>query len=240
MQFTNRGEAFEAAFNVLDDALGERVAASGNARNGHLSFAEKVRLLKASDPVVRAYADDLLDYGELRNAIVHSRGRNGLRVIAEPVPEALAEFERIVQELTNPVSVISLSGGPPKHFHPNESLASALTHMRQHAFSQLVVKAGDEPLELLTETGIARWLEASDASALNGTTIANALRFEPPKSFTLVDRHASAHDVRERFQRLPKNAAEGRLQAVIVTEHGRASEKALGIITPWDLVKDGE
>ncbi len=86
MQFANRGEEFEAAFNVLDDALGERVAASGNARNGHLSFAEKVRLLKASDPVVRAYADDLIDFGELRNAIVHSRGRNGLRVIAEPVP----------------------------------------------------------------------------------------------------------------------------------------------------------
>ncbi|MGH2548268.1 MAG: hypothetical protein ACRDHN_02705 [Thermomicrobiales bacterium] len=238
MEFTNRGEEFEANFNVLDDALRERLATTGDQRNGRLSFAEMVRVLQKHDSAVRIYADDLLEYSDLRNAIVHSRGRDGLRVIAEPVPEALADFKAIVQELTNPQSALSLSGGAPRHFAPGDHLNQALAYMREHDFSQVVVKDGKGPLLLLTANGISRWLErhAGDgAVALNGRiAIADALRFEQQHSFELVNRDATAHDVRELFQRFPASGA-SRLQAVIVTENAQPTEKALGIVTPWDL-----
>jgi hypothetical protein len=65
----SNGDRFEAAYNKIDALLRKKVG----RRSG--SFSCIVIEAATKDPTVRTYKDELLEYGDLRNAIVHDRGR---------------------------------------------------------------------------------------------------------------------------------------------------------------------
>lgn len=80
-------EEFLAAYNRIDEYL-RKVTRSSTGR----PYAETVRLAAQSQRVVRQFESDLLEFGELRNAIVHGRARPEY-VIAEPHPEVVQRIQ---------------------------------------------------------------------------------------------------------------------------------------------------
>jgi hypothetical protein len=62
------GDRFEVAYNKIDALLRKKV---GRERSS--AFSSVVMEAAKKDATVRAYKDDLLEYGDLRNAIVHDR-----------------------------------------------------------------------------------------------------------------------------------------------------------------------
>src|ERR1700693_1230157 len=137
-------EAFLGLYQKLDEYLRR------NTDQGRdLSFAQRLEFLAQKDQVLRRNSAILKDYGKLRNALVHHRAPDG-GWIAEPSERALQEFERIVHAILSPEKLIPrFQKSGICSFSPQDSLVTALQHMREHDYSQIVVQT-EEELSLLT------------------------------------------------------------------------------------------
>ena len=83
-----RAERFIECFNKIDYALRTKYNL-----NRSMSFSDLIRKCVALNYVVRKYEDDLIDYGRLRNAIVHHSSSK--KIIAEPHEDVVVQFEKI-------------------------------------------------------------------------------------------------------------------------------------------------
>lgn len=70
-----------------------------------MSFSDLIRKAVLVNHVVRKYEDDLIDYGRLRNAIVHRS--NDEFLIAEPHNEVVEAIEKICRLITTPPNALS-------------------------------------------------------------------------------------------------------------------------------------
>ena len=95
----SNAKRFIDAFNNIDYALKSRYNL-----NRAMGFSDLIRKSVVVNFIVRKYEDDLVDYGRLRNAIVHS-SKDDL-VIAEPHLEVVEHIEHIERLLTTPPKVI--------------------------------------------------------------------------------------------------------------------------------------
>lgn len=94
---------FLDAYNSIDYALKTRYGL-----NRAMGFSDLIRKSVVNNYVVRKYEDDLIDYGRLRNAIVHNSNEN--YIIAEPHDEVVANIEHIEKLLTTPPRVLDTVG----------------------------------------------------------------------------------------------------------------------------------
>lgn len=94
----SNAERFISAYNIIDHTL--RV--KHNIRRS-LSFSDMVRKTVVVDYIVRKYEDKLIDYGRLRNAIIHKS--NEKFIIAEPHTKVTEEFEQIAKIISAQPSV---------------------------------------------------------------------------------------------------------------------------------------
>ncbi len=112
-----------------------------------------------------------------------------------------------------------------------------LQHLREHDYSQVVVQT-EGKLSLLTVEGIARWLEEQaqeDIISVREAVIADAQRYEQAENVSIMSRNQTVHDAMEAFM-LAIEQRRPRIYALLITEHGKAAESLLGIVTPWDLL----
>lgn len=95
----SNAKRFVMAYNIVDQSLRQR----HNIRRS-LSFSDMIRKTVVVDYVVRQYEDKLIDYGRLRNAIIHNSSEDFL--IAEPHTDVVEEFEKIASLVSAPPKVI--------------------------------------------------------------------------------------------------------------------------------------
>jgi CBS domain-containing protein len=227
-----RAETFLQLFNRLEDEL-QTIAGTGHGTR----FFELVERAAHRNPIVRRASGLLKDCGDLRNLLVHSRDFPRA-VPAVPTDEALLAMSRVVDALTRPRRLEQVASRMGRVFRPDEALGQALRYMRQQGFAQVAV-VGPDGTSLLTARGIARWLEERvDGEPIDplAATVGDALTFEGRASHQAMARDATIDDARQAFVDAVERGE--RLLAIVVTEHGRLSERPIGIITPWDLLED--
>lgn len=227
-----KGKAFLELFQKLEEYLRRNIEPTGD-----FPFAQRLAALAEKYPVHRQSAIILKDYGKLRNALVHHRGPGG-ELIAEPSEQALREFERIVQAIISPPKLIPLfQKSDLRLFSSQDPLVIAFQHMREHDYSQVVVQT-EEKLSLLTVEGIARWLEEQaqeDIIGLQEAVIADARKYEQAENVVIMSRNQTIYDAMQSFM-LAIEQRKPRIYALLITDHGKATERLLGIVTPWDLL----
>jgi predicted transcriptional regulator len=191
-----------------------------------------------SMPEIKRHKDDLKEYGELRNAIVHDNRGDGY-VIAEPNTAAVESIEKIRDLIKRPPLVFPLLKSSVLSYDINDSIGSALKEMTGKNFSQVPVLNNGKFKALLTTDTIARWLGSNaddDIFSLKETTIGHVLKFtEDPDNFKFVSRNMTLFKVLDFFDNYEKQGK--RLDALLITETGNQNEKILGIITISDLPK---
>lgn len=224
----SNGDRFEAAYNKIDALLRKKVG----RRSG--SFSSIVIEAATKDPTVRTYKDELLEYGDLRNAIVHDRGRAPV-LLADPREEVVTRIEEIWDRLSRPRTLRSLPRPVPlRIFGTSEPLPQALSYMRANDFSQIVAFLSGMHV-LLSAEGIAYWLEAKseeDIIALSEVELGHALDFEPEGSCAYL----KADDTVERAREVFANDIGKRVFSALVTESGSPKQRPINIVTPWDVV----
>lgn len=224
-------EAFLTAFNQIEKHLRRKIGA-----RQWIPFTQLIAQSSRSSPEVRRFREDLKEFADLRNAIVHDR-MNG-EVIAEPNEWAVERIGKIAAVVTSPPAVIPLFAKRVFSIGENRPLGEAVKLMNDHDFTKLpVIGRGHAFVGLLTANTITRWLGATVGGGvidLRTTTVQQALEFtERGESEMFVGPGASVFQVYELFHRVESRGKT--LEAVIITEDGVRSDRFLGLITVADL-----
>lgn len=223
-------DKFLALYNAIDDQL--RLLDGCDVKSSFYSVIERV---SRKNRTVERYARELKRYGDLRNAIVHSRTET--QVIAEPNDYAVNELQDILEKIKSPKRVYDLCRHEVLCVNLEDSFADVLSRMKQHDFSQLPVYRGEEFCQMLNSEVIAAWLKdnlTKAASTLSITLVEDVLKYTDQSHRTLFrSRETTVDELIELYQ---KNAEQSyKIDAVIITHSGSDKHKPLTIITDDDI-----
>ena len=207
-----------------------------------MSFGRLVDLAARVRPAVRHYRDDLKELSQLRNAIVHEPG--GGHPIADPYPETVETLQDILALLLSPPRLLALAEASPpagstavEICRPSEQIGVAAGRMYAGRFSQLPVYDEGRFVALLTAETVMRWVAdglQSGTGVVEEAEVREVLRFtDNPDNHRLVPSDETVFDALELFE---EYIARGRtLDAILVTDGGRADGAPRAIVTIYDL-----
>lgn len=223
-------EEFIVYFNRIDNFLKNL-----QSKENHESFSKMVKKAAKSNAMIRQYKDDLIEFAELRNAIVHDY-RNP-PAIAEIHESIVKEIRAIEEKLTKPKMVIPDFQREVITFQVSDLLPDLLEVIREKHYSQFPVYEGSVFKGLITENGITNWLANHSLqyhTSLTETCLSEVLNEEEEThTYKFINRNTSVYEAEEIFKQRLQDGI--RLSALLFTYNGRKNESLLGIITPWDL-----
>jgi hypothetical protein len=228
----DRADEFIQLFNRVEHFLSLLVRPEKS-----MGFAQLVEAASTLSAAVRANNVHLRQFAKLRNAIIHEADYPS-HIVAIPSLEALLRFKVIVQEVVEPKALIPTFATQVRCFSLGDKLPEVLKFMRNHDFSQVIVRNSEERLSMLTVEGIAKWL--ADDVECNQNSVARAtldsiLPLEPPGCFLIMSAEKTIFDATDAFTNSIHCKAT-RLYAIAITESGADSDEPIGFVTPWDLV----
>lgn len=231
-----RGDRFLAAYAVIEQELRKRWGVPG----GRDSFRHMVEVLSKNDALIRRFREDLIEYSELRNAIVHERISPDY-LIAVPLEDIVCSIERIAADLTKPPLVIPKFSRKVVVLDVSTPISEVLKLIRMTEYTQFPVYKGNKYVGLLTDGSIARWA----AHAMDGLShapmeydVAYLLRYEKRiDQAKFVSRTTTVYEAEEIFRNCDTGKdGKHRISAMLITETGEATRGLLGIITPSDIL----
>lgn len=257
----SRIDRFEAAYNRIDRELQRLLDEPREGRRR--GFASCVRQIAAERRHFGRHLDFLLEAGELRNAIVHNRV-GAAEYIAVPTQATVAQLEAIDEELRKPAALRAFAAREVVAVSVDDRVGHVLALVKQKGFVRFPVKRDGKIIALLTASGVVRWIASHDidACALPSSArdargaagpLDETIRVSDGERIICTIAAVSVGEVlardhrKDEFAILPRDASvesalalwsrNPRLEAVIITERGRADEAPLGIATATDLIK---
>jgi CBS domain-containing protein len=221
---------FLTAFNAVDQWLrGQTTTAE------RLDFPELVDAAAERNAGVRRRRQVLKELNRLRNLIVHHYNRSRPFVI--PAVHAIEQMLAVENELLSPPALESVAAKPVELCRPDDALGPSVQKMRAGRFSQLPVYDGPQCLGLLTADTIARWLAKAledGVGLVEERPVSEILTHqEHDQNYTFVPRAATVADGLTAFDDFLRRGL--RLDAVLITHGGQATEAPVGIVTIHDI-----
>lgn len=223
-----RAEEFLQLLNQIDEHLKQRVK-----RHEGRGFMMRLDIAARQDPALARFKEELREFSELRNAIVHYR-EFPARVIAEPTEDALGRLRTIADQILNPPRLLPTFASKVRCFSADDPLREAVQFMSDTEHSQVpVVKDG--ALLLLSTEGVGRWVMQNPGCNLAASSVGDVLQYERPGNFLVLSGDELVVSARTTFRReLGKGR---RLQAILITRQGEPKPPLLGIATASDLLR---
>lgn len=226
---TELSERFLNAFCRLEEEL-RRLTGSR-----HESFSFLLDHVSRSNPAFSHFRDDLKEFAELRNAIVHKR--IGTDAIAEPHPDVVSQIESIADKIIHAELLEDHFRRAVVTCGPQDSLKHVLEQLKSGRFNQAPVYNGNKLIGLLTTEAIAMWLAEAFHSADfidPGTRVRDVLQFAGgSEEYTVLGGKSSIFDALALFEASYKKGKH--LKAVIITSGGGNAERPMGIITTLEI-----
>ncbi len=221
-------ELFLTSFNRIEKWMREKLDDPSN-----MGFSEMVRrLAKKEDLQVKNFEDDLLQFAQLRNAIVHEKISQDF-VIAEPNQWSVNKITDIEKELISPEKVIPRFRKKVTGFEMDLPLRRILKIVAEKEYSQFPIYHKGKFEALLTVHGIGLWFSKE---FVKGTL---SVEDKQVKDILSVDRKWDRYQfvasdtpifvVKEMFH------SKGKLETVLITENGDPDGNLVGIIRSRDL-----
>jgi predicted transcriptional regulator len=206
----------------------------------HLGFKRLVDRLSRENSLVALYKQDLIEFVELRNAIVHKS--TGLP-IAEPSNEAVARIVELERKLTNPPMVIDIASKPVYSALVQDNIADVIRTMNAERYAYVPVYDGKLFIGIFSENSLIKWLAATASGerflikeqVLNEVKDFFDSQDDKHNTYRFVAQDVDAFTVRDYFTSYLSEKK--RLNAVFVTANGSPQEEIIGIVTAWDIHK---
>ena len=232
MEKTN-AQRFIHAYNTIDQTL----RCLYNFKRS-MSFSDVIRRSVPVNYLVRKYEDKLVDYGRLRNAIIHKS--NDEFIIAEPHNDVTIEFEHIANLIATPPKALELlEKTEVVTTTHNTSLADVIKLMEKTKFSNIPIYRDNELIGVASGKYIVEAIGnllksgANIDKAIKSTTIEQVIEQNQPiySYFEVAKASITVEEVLERFYRNHK------LQIILTTKNGTSKEQPISIITSGDLIE---
>ncbi len=229
----SNAQRFLEAYNNIDYALKTRYNI-----NRSTGFSDLVRKAVAINYVVRKYQDELIDYGRLRNAIVHNN--NEEYVIAEPHIEVVKNIEHIEKLLTTPPKAVdSVARREVLTTSSGKSMREVITLMASSNFSNIPVYNKDKELigvangqKILNSMGQFLLAGGKCSVFLDNVQIEDMLSTLQNSNYYVVKNAKCT--IEEALDEFDKNH---KLLAILFTKNGNKNELPIGIMTGANVVE---
>ena len=224
------GKRFIESYNILDKALREIYNIKPNA-----TFSDVIRKVAGVNSVIKKYEDDLIDYGRLRNAIVH-RSIND-EVVAEPHDDIVLKLEQITRLITTPPRALdTIVNRKVFVVDAGEKVKTVLEEMFKSGFSNVPVYRGKTLLGVISRKMVVDAIGAAihdkrSVEELLNTPCLEALNVESiGNHYEVVPASITIDNLLYIFQQNRK------VSAVIITKTGSYNELPLGIVVTADTI----
>lgn len=225
----SNADRFITAYNRLDKGIRDIY----NFKPA-LSFSDVVRKAASINLVVKKHEDDLIDYGRLRNAIVH---RSNDKVIAEPHDDVVEDIESIVRTITTPPLAMQSVVNRSVFIAQGEvKLGSVLAEMFRTGYSNIPVYLESTLVGVLNRKMIIDKLGEAvtnneDVNKLMGMRVVDCLSvLDENNHYEVVSDNVTIDNLLYMFQQNRK------LTTVIITPSGAYTEKPVGIVVTADII----
>lgn len=196
----------------------------------HSNFSELLRRARNINSIINQYINDLREYSQLRNAIIHTRRENF--IIAEPHDDVVKEIRHIRNMLYNPPRVSSIMQGKPYFASPKTPIMEVMETFSSKGFMRCPIVDGNRIVGLITAKTLARWI-ISKPNDFQNATLDSMIPFAETDDYIVVGANSDIVSLVDRFK---KSIQKGKyLQAVLITQNGRPEGSLMGILTPSDL-----
>lgn len=231
MSKKSNAERFLTAYNNIDYGLR---SIYGFKRS--MSFSDVVRRSVVLNSVVRKYEDDLIDYGRLRNAIVHQG--NHKFIIAEPHDDIVENIERLAELITEPPLAVDMVGNKEViTINYDMKVAHAMELIYRTGYSNLPTYHGEKLIGILNGRKLISILGEKVGEGVNlenfirETTVGEVLpNMGEDYYFMLADQKLTIDSAMNYFENNRK------LLIILITKDGKENGKPLKIISGSDII----
>lgn len=230
MEYAN-AEKFLKSYNRIESQL--KILYGGRATQ---NFTDLVKRCTDLNMTVRRYENELIDYGKLRNAIVHRATDSEEVFIANPCDNVVENIAFIEKQLCHPPRITeAIKVKKIASVFADKPLIAAVKEFAETWQKSLVVYDHGKMVGVINAYGLyaelaARAEKGEDLNEfLTRTPCGSIVGEEILARYKIVPEDATVFDVFKAFEEKKD------LLAVIVTEHGVQGEKALTIVTPADF-----
>ena len=222
---------FIKCYNMIDNAL--RV--QGDMRRS-ISYTEAVRRAARTNGLVKKYEDQLIDYGRLRNAIVHNS--NDEFIIAEPHLEVVEDYEKITNLIcTPPLAIDTVCNKNCKSLTAEIKLKDVMEFMFKTGISSIPIYKNDMLIGVAHANKITKILgkmiyEKRDLEKyISETKIEDVLKILMEDNYyTIAEQNITLDRVLSLFEENRK------LLLIVITKTGSLLEHPIGIISVGDIM----
>lgn len=223
-------DAFLASFNRIEKWLRAKLDSPSS-----MGFSQMVRLVSKKGHVsVKKYEEDLYQFAQLRNAIVHDKVLPEF-VIAEPNDWAVLRIQEIEQALLKPKTIGQLFSKKVVMFEKNTPLLELLKIAEKKKYSQFPLQHQGQLIGVITLRMLgywfARYATQNEQVNLQNLTANDLLMADGKKSnYLLLDQAVSCDEAESLFHQQPT------LEVIFVTEDVSNNPPIVGIIRPRDFI----
>ena len=230
MKKTN-SDRFIAAYNQIDYSLRTIYDFKRS-----MSFSDIIRRSVVLNSVVRKYEEDLIDFGRLRNAIIHNG--NSKYTIAEPHDDVVMKIERLAELISEPPVAIDRVGNKEVITINSEmNIALAMELMSRTGYSNLPTYDGEKLIGILNGRKLINILGQKVGEKINlqdfidKTTVGEIMEsMGDDYYFMLADEDLTIDSAMNYFENNRK------LLIILITKNGRDNGKPLCIISSADII----
>ena len=204
------------------------------------TFLQLITKAEKQHSIIKYYASDLREYGELRNAIIHNRAPDANAIIAEPHSFVVERMAHIRAMIEHPTKIKDVMTSPVFTAQTTDVLYHTAKTMLDNIYTHVPVYDGDTFIGMLSESAILRWIghRVSNKQLVATRTIAEIKDWldasgNTYNDYEFVPRSTIVLDVKKRFEFALQEGR--RLGAVFVTKTGKTTEPIEGIVTAWDF-----
>ena len=227
----SNAERFLTAYNNIDYGLR---TIYGFKRS--MSFSDVVRRSVVLNSVVRKYEDDLIDYGRLRNAIVHQG--NHKFIIAEPHDDIVENIERLADLITEPPLAVDMVGNKEViTINHDMKLKMAIQLIYRTGYSNLPVYKGEHLIGVINGRKLInvighRLSEDMNIQEFVETATVGEIVAEMGEDyyFMLANEKLTIDEAMNFFENNRK------LLIILITKDGKDTSKPLKIISGSDII----
>lgn len=229
--FTENAKRFITCYNQIDQSLRSQYDLSKSS-----SYTEVIRRSSRMNAFVKKYEDQLIDYGRLRNAIVHSF--NESMVIAEPHTDVVEEYERLSKVIcTPPLAVDTVCNKDIHTITSDIMLNQVIQNIYKTGISNWpVYKDGmligvANSRKLIKEIGKKIYEKRDINEYLENTKIEDAIsNFGEDNYYTIANKDVTLDKILQLFSENRK------LSLIVITESGSLLEQPIGVVAIADIM----
>ena len=229
--FSDNANRFISAYNQIDQSIRNQYDLSKS-----ISYTEAIRKSARMNAFVKKYEDKLIDYGRLRNAIVHSFNED--LVIAEPHPNVVEEYEQIAKAIcTPPLAIDTVINKDVKTLTHDTLLCDVMEKIYKTGNSNFpVYKDGmligvANSRKLVKEIGKKIYEKRDLDEYVKNTYIEDAINeFGQDPYYTIANKEVTLDKILNYF------AENRKLSLIVITETGSLLEQPIGVIAIGDIM----